>query len=104
MRSSVQLVFTLFVSLVGANIVEEGGLEEEDNIRFAHWNPHWQCFESNPRCAANATAALTSLLSSGLDFANVIELESSKYTPPAGWAAIAAFDRCASWTSIQAHR
>ena len=63
-------------------------------LTFAHWNPHWQCFVESPACAAHATAALTSLLSSGGDFVNVVELETTKYEPPAGWASIAPFETC----------
>ena len=63
-------------------------------IGLLHWNPHWQCFSGHPDCASNATAALDNLMSEKLDFMNVVELESTSYSPPEGWAAIAAFDSC----------
>ena len=72
-------------------------------ISFAHWNPHWQCFNgSHPSCAANATAALSSLLSeTGLDFANIVELEAASYAPPPGWAAIAPAQSCGDdWDTL----
>ena len=71
-------------------------------ISFAHWNPHWQCFVNSPSCAANATAALSSLLSAtGLDFANIVELEAASYTPPLGWAAIASVQSCGNdWDTL----
>ena len=74
-----------------------------DSISFAHWNPHWQCFAgSHPSCAANATAALSSLLSAtGLDFANIVELEAASYAPPPGWAAIAPAQSCGDdWDTL----
>ena len=67
---------------------------EPMTISFAHWNPHLQCFSGHPDCASNATAALDNLMSEKLDFMNVVELESTSYSPPEGWAAIAAFDSC----------
>ena len=72
------------------------------SISFAHWNPHWQCFAGHPSCAANATAALSSLLSvTGLDFANIVELEAASYTPPSGWAAIAPVQSCGDdWDTL----
>ena len=71
-------------------------------ISFVHWNPHWQCFAGHPSCAANATAALSSLLSvTGLDFANIVELEAASYTPPSGWAAIAPVQSCGDdWDTL----
>lgn len=45
-------------------------------------------------CAANAAAALTTLLTTkDLDFANVIELE-APYAVPDGWAALGAYQSC----------
>eukprot|EP00966_Prymnesium_polylepis_P047778 1106785-Prymnesium_polylepis.1 len=74
---------------------------QQQDITFLHWNPHWQCFEGNVGCASNATAALTSLLSDGVDFANVVELETAKYTPPLGWAAVAKFESCGrDWDTL----
>jgi len=72
-----------------------------DDITFAHWNPHWQCFSGHPTCAGNVTAALTTLLQSGVDFVNVVELEAATYEPPAGWASIAKFDSCGrDWDTL----
>jgi len=74
---------------------------QQQDITFLHWNPHWQCFEGNVGCSSNATAALTSLLSDGVDFANVVELETAKYTPPLGWAAVAKFESCGrDWDTL----
>lgn len=73
-----------------------------DSISFAHWNPHWQCFTGHPSCAANTTAALSNLLSAtGLDFANVVELEAASFTPPPGYAAIAPIQSCGDdWDTL----
>jgi len=55
------------------------------------WNPHWECFVSNPNCTEMAISHLDMLLSSsGNDFANIIEFEVHNYTPPNGWRAIGA--------------
>ena len=71
------------------------------DIALAHWNPHWQCFAGHPSCAANATAALSTLLSAtGLDFANIVEME-APYTPPSGWSAIAPVESCGQdWDTL----
>ena len=75
---------------------------DADAITFAHWNPHWQCFAGHPSCAANATAALSRLLSAtSLDFANIVELEAADYIPPPGWAAIAPVQSCGQdWDTL----
>eukprot|EP00038_Savillea_parva_P006231 m.162437 g.162437 ORF g.162437 m.162437 type:complete len:307 (-) comp12192_c0_seq1:160-1080(-) len=61
-------------------------------LNVIQWNPHWQCF-GNKVCGPGAEAALTGLLTPDVDFANVIELETS-YTPPSGWAALGAYESC----------
>ena len=71
-------------------------------LGLLHWNPHWQCFEQSPACSAGATKALTKLLNPAtLDFANVIEFETTTFTPPAGWASIGAFQSCGhDWDTL----
>jgi len=82
-----------------------------ERINVAHWNPHWECFAKEPTCKSNAVAALTDLLKTGctqtgcaeagLDFASVIEFEVANYTPPAGWAAIGAYQSCGhDWATL----
>ena len=87
------------------------GVARADIINLAHWNPHWECFAKEPMCKANATAALTDLLTSGcsptgctngaLDFASVIEFEVADYKPPAGWVAVGALQSCGhDWATL----
>lgn len=93
---------TAILVLGGAQAFQPKG----DEIKFFHWNPHWQCFENKPGCTTNATDQLTSLLSNGvdgswLDFANIVEFESASYKPPAGWAAIALTESCGrDWDTL----
>lgn len=71
-------------------------------LGLLHWNPHWECFVTNPDCTAAATAALDQLLSTpGTDFANIVEFEVSNYSPPAPWKAIGAYQSCGhDWATL----
>jgi hypothetical protein len=81
-------------------------------LNLAHWNPHWECFAKEPMCKANATAALTTLLTSAcsptgcsptgvLDFASIIEFEVADYVLPPGWAAIGLDQSCGyDWATL----
>lgn len=76
-------------------------LEFQREIRFGHWNPHWECFSGHIQCALNASVALTNLLEGGLDFMNVVELESYAYRPPDGWEVIAGYESCGrDWDTL----
>jgi len=70
-------------------------------LGLIHWNPHWQCFVKSPDCAVAAPKALDALLTPSQDFANVIEMESSSYEPPTGWAAIGMDATCGNdWDTL----
>lgn len=79
-----------------ANADGLSGAHTIGSIRVMQWNPHWQCF-GNDACAGNATDQLNLQLTNsdrGLDFANVIELETTSYTAPAGWAMVGDYNSC----------
>jgi len=44
-------------------------------IKLYQWNPHYECFVDQPDCAINALPQITTALTAGVDFANIIELE-----------------------------
>lgn len=71
-------------------------------IVMLQWNPHWQCFEDHPECSAKATAMVAELLTTkNLDFANLIELETTELELPAGWVALGDFQSCGhDWDSL----
>lgn len=57
-------------------------------IKAFQWNPHYQCFNSEQAaCQTDAVNALNAQLASGIDFANIVELEAQDYAPPGDWQA-----------------
>jgi len=55
-------------------------------IKAFQWNPHYQCFGAEQAtCQTDAVSALNEQLASGIDFANIVELEAQGYTPPDAW-------------------
>jgi len=57
-------------------------------IKAFQWNPHYQCFNSEQAtCQTDAVKALNEQLVSGIDFANIVELEAKGYAPPGDWQA-----------------
>jgi len=73
-------------------------------VGLVHWNPHWQCFSSNPDCTTGASAALDRILTTpGTDFVSVIEFElpNTTYSPPPGWASLGAYQSCGhDWATL----
>jgi len=50
------------------------------------WNPHYECF-ADSGCSAEATSLLSKTLQAGIDFANIVDLETD-YQAPAGFSLI----------------
>lgn len=93
--------FPVLPLLSSWSVPSRGWSEPRRQIEFVHWNPHWQCFSGHPECAANATAAVDALLGKGVDFMNVVELESSGFYTPSGWQSLAARQSCGrDWDTL----
>eukprot|EP00929_Paragymnodinium_shiwhaense_P041196 TRINITY_DN21404_c0_g2_i1.p1 TRINITY_DN21404_c0_g2~~TRINITY_DN21404_c0_g2_i1.p1 ORF type:complete len:380 (+),score=49.25 TRINITY_DN21404_c0_g2_i1:57-1142(+) len=69
-------------------------------VNVLQWNPHWECITEIDVCKKNAERALSQdLVSLNIDFAHVVEIEDSLYSPPDGWAALV--KRCGvDWTTL----